>query len=57
MTIWKSLFALLGGNFLTGGALLDGRKGGIGCGWIVIFMIVFFPFWLIYKILKLIFRR
>lgn len=57
MTIWKSLFALLGVNFLTGGALLDGRKGGIGCGWIVIFMIVFFPFWLIYKILKLIFRR
>ncbi|MDE6859022.1 MAG: hypothetical protein K2J65_01245 [Duncaniella sp.] len=57
MTIWKSLFALLGVNFLTGGALLDGRKGGIGCGWVVIFMIVFFPFWLIYKMLKLIFRR
>lgn len=57
MNLWKSLLAILGLNFLTGGALLDGRKGGIGCGWVVIFIIIFFPFWLMYKILKLIFGK
>ena len=49
--------ALLGLNFLTGGDLLDGRKGGIGCGWVMIFIIIFFPFWLIYKIFRLIFGK
>ncbi len=57
MGIWKTIGLLLGANLLTGGAILDGRKGGIGCGWVVIFSIVFFPFWIIYKVLKLIFGR
>ena len=57
MGIWKAIGLLLGANLLTGGDLLDGRKGGIGCGWVVIFIIIFFPFWIIYKILKLIFGR
>ncbi len=57
MGIWKGLLALLGLNILTGGDLLDGRKGGIGCGWVMIFIIIFFPFWLIYKLLRLIFRK
>lgn len=37
--------------------ILDGRKGGPGCGCVIIFGIIFFPFWLIYKIFKLIFCR
>lgn len=57
MGIWKALGILLGADLLSGGRLLDGRKGGIGCGWVVIFAIVFFPFWLVYKIFKLIFCR
>lgn len=57
MGVWKAIGLLLGANLLTGGDLLDGRKGGIGCGWVVIFIIIFFPFWIIYKILKLIFGR
>lgn len=57
MGIWKAIGLLLGVNLLTGGDLLDGRKGGIGCGWVIIFSIVFFPFWIIYKIFKLIFGR
>lgn len=57
MGFWKGILALLGLNILTGGDLLDGRKGGIGCGWVIIFIIIFFPFWLIYKIFKFIFIR
>lgn len=57
MGVWKGLLVLLGLNFLTGGDLLDGRKGGIGCGWVMIFIIIFFPFWLIYKIFRLIFGK
>ena len=55
MGFWKGVLALLGIDFLTGGRLFDGRKGGIGCGWVMIFIILFFPFWLIYKFFKLIF--
>lgn len=55
MKFWKTLFALLGLDILLGGRIFDGSKGGIGCGWVIIFIIIFFPFWLIYKILKFIF--
>lgn len=57
MNFWKGLFAILGIDLLTGSRLLDGRKGGIGCGWVMIFIIIFFPIWLIYKFFKLIFTR
>lgn len=57
MGIGKGILALLGLNILTGGNLLDGRKGGIGCGWVVIFGIIYLPFWLIYRFFKLIFGR
>ena len=40
MGIWKAIGLLLGANLLTGGAILDGGKGGIGCGWVVIFSIL-----------------
>lgn len=57
MNFWKNLFAILGINFISGGRILDGRKGGIGCGWVVIFIIIFFPIWLIFKLFQMIFRR
>ncbi len=57
MGVYKFIGLLLGANILSGGELLDGRKGRLGCGWVVIFAIVFFPFWLIYKILNLIFGK
>lgn len=57
MNFWKGLFALLGIDVLTGGHIFDGRKGRPGCGWVGIFIIVFFPIWLIYRLLKGIFSR
>lgn len=57
MGFWKNVLILCGIDFMTGGKVFDGRKGGIGYGWFIIFIILFFPFWLIYKIFKLIFGK
>lgn len=57
MGFWRGFFTLLGLDMLSGGRLLDGRKGGPGCGCVIIFGIIFFPFWLIYKIFKAIFGK
>ncbi len=59
---WKYFWAIFGLNLLLGNAIFDGRKkGGIGCGWVAMFGFIFFPLWLIYKLiawmLKLIFFR
>lgn len=40
---WKYFFALLGIDLLTGNSIFDGRKGRIGCGWVWLFGIIFFP--------------
>lgn len=57
MGVWKAIGAVFLGNMASGGKLLDGRKGGIGYAWFFLFIIVFFPLWLIYKIIQLIFFR
>ena len=57
MKFWKTIFALLGLDILLGGRIFDGRKGGIGCGWVWIFTIIFFPLWLVFKLFKWIFKR
>lgn len=59
MKFWKALLALVGLDILFGGRILDGTKGGPGCGCVLIFIIIFFPLWLFIKLeiklLKLIF--
>lgn len=55
MGVWKAIGAIWLGNMVSGGKLLDGRKGGIGYAWFYLFLILFFPLWLIFKIFKLIF--
>lgn len=57
MGVWKAVGAIWIGDKLSDGKLLDGRKGGIGYFWFYLFIIIFFPFWLIYKIMSLIFFR
>lgn len=57
MGIWKALGMIWGADMISGGRLLDGRKGGIGYAWFYLFVIIFFPIWIIYKIIKLIFFR
>ncbi len=57
MGVWKTIGAICIGDIVTGGKLLNARKGGIGYGWLILFIIIYFPCWLIYKILKLIFVR
>lgn len=57
MGVWKAIGAICVGNMLSGGKLLDGSKGGIGYAWFFLFIIIFFPFWLIYKIIQLLFFR
>lgn len=59
---WKYFFALLGIDVLTGNSIFDGRKKGrIGCAWVWLFGIIFFPLWLIFKLIlwpfKLLFSR
>ena len=56
MGIWKGILTLFGLNIIADGKLLNGNKGGIGYGWVWIFIIIFFPIWLIYKIFWLIFK-
>ena len=55
MKFWKTLFTLLGLDILLGGRIFNGNKGGIGCGWVLIFTILFFPIWLVYRIFRFIF--
>ena len=58
MKFWKILFSLLGIDLLLGGGkIFDGTKGRIGCGWVWIFTIIFFPLWIIFKLLKSLFIR
>lgn len=57
MKFWKTLFVLLGLDILLGGKIFNSDKGGIGCGCVTIFIIIFFPLWVFYKILKWIFTR
>lgn len=58
---WKGFWAFLGIDLLTGFSMTDGTKGGIGCAWGWIFGLIFFPLWLIFKIIswpfRLIFRK
>jgi|GEM_PF-5978504 len=53
---WKYFFALLGIDLLTGNSIFDGSKGRIGCGWVWLFGIIFFPLWLVFKIVAWPFR-
>lgn len=53
---WKYLFALIGIDLISGNTIFDGSKGRIGCGWVWIFTIIFFPLWLVVKLLMLPFR-
>ena len=56
MKFWKWIFIILGLDFLLGGSILDGTKGGPGCGCLGIFTIIFFPIWLIFRLIRGIFR-
>ena len=57
MKFWKIFFSILGIDLFTGRHILDGRKGGPGCGWVMIFTIVFFPLWLDFKLFKSLFKH
>lgn len=48
---WKYFWALFGINLLSGNAIFDGNKGRIGCGWVTLFGLIFFPLWLGFKII------
>ena len=56
MKFWKWLFALVGLDILLGVQIFNGSKGRIGLGWVIIFIIVFFPLWLAFKIIVLFFK-
>lgn len=56
MKFWKWLFALVGLDILLGVEIFNGSKGRIGLGWVLIFIIIFFPLWLVYKLIILLFK-